>query len=207
MAGLEFALLAPVLLVVFLGIIDISGALLTARRIGSAAAAVAEIASTEAAQVQTLNKVTDSQIWAATTAPFAWFPEWTAAAAKNTFAVTLSYVLLTATPAGCTQACTYTANVAWSMANELGSPQLRACGPLTIVANNNPASYTTLPSGDLGPTSLLVADVSYTFKPVFFGFLIGDIPMMQSAFISPRVNNTIQLVANSSAGVSVTCPP
>ncbi len=206
-AGLEFALVSPVLLVLFLGTIDLSDALLTARRMGLAAGSIAEIATTSSAQTQALNVLTDVQAWQATTAAFTFFPGWTATTSRRTFAITLSDVVFTATPTGCAQDCAYAANVAWSVANGLGVAKLRACGPLTKVPNNNATDYGTLPAGDFGPTSLLVADISYTFQPYFFGFLIGDIPMMQSAYVSPRVNNATVLQSAGGAVVSVSCPP
>jgi Flp pilus assembly protein TadG len=205
-AGLEFALISPVLLTLFLGTIDISNALLTARRMGIAANSIVAIATTSSAQTQALNILTDIQAWQATTAAFVFFPGWTATIAKQTFAITLSAVAFTATPAGCTQNCTYTAKVKWSVANNLGVANLRACGPLTAVPNNNPASYLTLPVGNFGPTSLLVADISYTFQPMFFGFITGNIPMMQSAYLSPRINNQTTLSSAGGAGISVNCP-
>jgi Flp pilus assembly protein TadG len=204
-AGLEFALLSPVLLTLFLGTIDLSGALVTARRMASAAGAVAQIGTVGGAQTKALNVLTDMQAWQATTAAFALFPGWTTKAAYRSFAITLSAVNFVAAPVGCTLNCTYTAKVAWSVANPLGAPQLRACGTLTKVPNSTVTSYSTLPAGDFGVTSLLVADISYTFTPSFFGFLIGDIPMMQSAYISPRIDNGIALVPAGGPGVNVIC--
>ena len=205
-AGLEFALISPVLLTLFLGTIDISNALLTARRMGIAANSIAAIATTSSAQTRALNILTDVQAWQATTAAFVFFPGWTAAIAKQTFAITLSAVTFTATPEGCTQNCSYAAKVKWSFANNLGTATLRACGPLATVPNNNLASYLTLPVGNLGQTSLLVADISYTFQPMFFGFITGNIPMMQSAYLSPRINNQTTLMSAAGAGISVNCP-
>lgn len=206
-AGLEFALVSPVLIALLLGTIDLSAALLTARRMGLAAGSIAEIATTSSAQTQALNVLTDVQAWQATTAAFAFFPGWTAVTSRQTFAITLSDVVFTATPAGCGQNCAYTAHVMWSVANKLGIARLRACGPLAKVPNDNATDYGTLPAGNFGPTSLLVADISYTFQPYFFGFLIGDIPMMQSAYVSPRANNTTELRSDGGAVVSVSCPP
>src|ERR1700722_9841369 len=156
MAGLEFALLSPILLALFLGTIDLSGALLTARRMEIAAGSVAEIGTTGAAQAQALNVLTDVQAWQATTAAFALFPGWTEKAANGTFAITLSGVAFTATPSGCTQNCKYNAAIVWSVANELGAKQLRACGPLASVPDADATSYTTLPPRNFGPPSLLV---------------------------------------------------
>jgi Flp pilus assembly protein TadG len=205
-AGLEFALISPVLLTLFLGTIDISNALLTARRMGIAANSIATIATTSSVQTQALNILTDVQAWQATTAAFAFFPGWTAVIARQTFAITLSGVVFTATPAGCTQNCAYQAKIAWSVANNLGVAKLRACGPLAAAPNNNGPSYLTLPVGNFGQTSLLVADISYTFQPMFFGFITGNIPMMQSAYVSPRINNQTTLSSAGGAGISVTCP-
>ena len=205
-AGLEFALISPVLLTLFLGTIDISSALLTARRMGIAVNSIASVATTGSAQTRALNILTDVQAWQATTAAFVFFPGWTAVIAKQTFAITLSAVAFTATPAGCTQNCTYTANVKWSVANNLGVVKLRACGPLATVPNNNSASYLTIPVGNSGQTSLLVADISYTFQPMFFGFITGNIPMMQSAYVSPRINNQTTLLNAGGTGISVICP-
>ncbi|WP_428486955.1 TadE/TadG family type IV pilus assembly protein [Rhodopila sp.] len=204
-AGLEFALLSPILLVLLLGTIDLSGALITARRMEAVAGSVVEIGTTAAAQTQALNMLTGAQAWQATTAPFALFPGWTGRTASKTFAITLSAVAFTPTQAGCTEGCSYTANVVWSVANELGTPTLRACGKLQSVPNENATSYATLPVGNFGPTAVLVADIAYTYQPTFFGFLIGNIPMMQSAYLSPRIDNGIALSDTSGAGVSVNC--
>ncbi|WP_428534045.1 TadE/TadG family type IV pilus assembly protein [Rhodopila sp.] len=206
-AGLEFALISPVLLILFLGTIDISNALLTARRMTLAAGSVAEIASTSSVQSQALNKLTDAQAWQATTAAFALFPGWTYPPAQQTFAITISGVDFTASPSGCTENCSYTAKVKWSVANDLGQAQLRPCGALAEAPDTDAPSYQALPAGNFGPTSLFVADISYTFRPAFFGFVTGDIPMMQSAYISPRINNDTVLVAAGGAGASNNCEP
>lgn len=206
LAGLEFALIAPVLLTLFAGVVDLSNALLTYRRMGTAAGAVVEIAVMSSAQSQSLNSLTDVQAWQATTAPFAWFPAWTSPLAVGTFAVTLSSVTFTAPPAGCAQDCGYVANVAWSVANNLGAAQLRPCGTLAMVPNGGASSLTTLPAGTFGPTSVLVADISYTFHPAFLGFLVGNIPIMRSAYLSPVIKSNTTLVPAGGAGTSVSCP-
>lgn len=205
LAGLEFALISPVLLTLFAGTVDISNALVTARRMEVAAVSIAEIATTSSVQSQALNVLTGTQAWQATTAAFALFPDWTGASAKGTFAITLSAVSLTSHPTDCTQNCSYTASVAWSITNGLGQPRLRACGTLAAAPNGGSPSYATLPAGNFGPTSLLVADISYTFKPFFLGFITGDIAMMHSGYVSPRINNLTTLVSPSGAGTAVIC--
>ena len=204
-AGLEFALIAPVLVTLLAGTADVSNALLTARYMQTAAGAVAEIASTSSAQTQTLNKLTDVQAWQATTAPFAFFPAWTSLEARNTFAITISAIAFAASPSGCSQNCTYTASVQWSVANNLGQPLLRTCGSLPAAPDIDGASYATIPASVFGSTSILVADIAYTFRPYFFGFVIGNLAMMESAYISPRINNTTQLVPAGGIGTNLVC--
>ncbi len=58
-AALELALAAPVLLLLLLGSIDVSNAILVTRRLEAVATAVADMASTGSAQEQALNIITD----------------------------------------------------------------------------------------------------------------------------------------------------
>ena len=204
-AGLEFALIAPVMVTLFLGTIDLSNALLMARRMEIAAGAVAEIASTSAAQARALNILTTEQAWQATTAAFAYFPGWAAQPPRRGFAVTLSGIAFTASGPDCSAGCSYKGHVAWSVANDLGATELRACGPVASAPDTAASSYLAIPAGSFGPTSLLVADISATYRPYFFGFIIGAIPMMQSAYISPRIGSGTVLQDDGGAGVSVNC--
>ena len=87
----------------------------------------------------------------------------------------------------------------------LGQPQLRACGTLTSVPNGSATSPTTLPAGDFGSTSLLIADVSQVFTPLFTSIFLGNITMKRTGYVSPRVNNAITLLVGF-PGVSVICP-
>ncbi len=150
LAAVEFALVAPVLLTFFLGTIDLSKALITRRRLEFAARATTEIASTTAAQSLAQNILTNTGAWQATTAAFALFPAWATKSLAPVFTVTLSSVSFTATPSNRTQGCSYSAAVTWSLANDLGQPQLRACGALAAAPDTAPPSYTTLPAGNFG---------------------------------------------------------
>ena len=206
-AALEFAIVVPVLVVLILGVSDLSNAILTARRAEVAAIAVAQMASTDSAQSQTLNEISDVEASSATTAAFALFPCWARSpnvsggcGAAGTFAVTLSGISFTAVPSGCTQTCSYQPKVVWSVSNVLGENKLRPCGDLAVVANSSPFNYGSIPAGDVGPTTLFVADVSWTFTPAFFGFLFPNIPIFQSATVSPRIGNGTVLTGVSSTG-------
>lgn len=207
LAGLEFALVAPVLVTVLLSVADLSRAILMGRRLQVAADAVATIASTEAVQTSSLNILSAYQAYAATTAPFALFPTWIASqySVLNSFAITLTEVNFSASPKGCTTACSYTANVAWSVANPQGQPVLRSCGTLSSVPNGTAPSLATIPAGDFGATSVFIADVSQVFTPLFTAVFLGKITMQRTAYVSPRVNNSVTLVPGY-IGASVICP-
>ncbi len=207
LAGLEFAIVAPVLIAMLLGMVDLSRAILMGRRLQVAADDVATIASTEAVQTSALNVISAYQAYAATTAPFALFPTWIASqySLGNSFAITLTEVNFTGSPKGCTTACTsYTANVSWSIANPQGQPVLRTCGTLSSSANGSSTSMTTIPAGNFGSTSVFVADVSQNFKPLF-ATVLGNITMTRSSYVSPRVNNAVTLVPGY-IGPIVMCP-
>ena len=207
LAGLEFAVVAPFLVVVLLSLADLSRAIIVGRRLTVAAQETATIASTEAVQVSSLNILSAKQAYAATTAPFAIFPDWLPAQAStnNTFAITLSEVNFVASPKNCTATCTYAATVAWSVANPSGQPLLRPCGKLGSVANSTAATLATLPAGAFGATSLFVADVSQVFQPLFTSVFLGTFTMQRTAYVSPRVNNAVTLLPGF-AGASVICP-
>ncbi len=206
LAGIEFALILPVMLTMLAGLVDLSLAVITARRLTVAAEDVALVASTMAVQFHSLNALSGLQAWQATTAPFAIFPAWRNLNGSNGFSITLSAVDFAATPAGCTANCAgYAAATRWSVANPRGQVALRPCGALAAVPDGQPASMATLPAGVFGPTSLLVGDVATVFMPLLTGVFIGPVPMRRSAYIPPRVNNGVQLTSLG-PGQSVICP-
>ena len=203
LAGIEFALILPLLVGTLAGVVDLSMAVITERRLTVAAADVAVIASTMAVQSSALNTLSGTQAWQATTAPFAVFPAWPRTGTGNGFAITLSAVDFTATANG------YAAATRWSVGNPTGQVKLRPCGALAAVPDGTPSSLATLPAGVFGATSVLVGDVSTVFVPLFTDALVrvfvGPVTMLRSAYVPPRVNNSVQLTG-SGPGQAVTCP-
>ncbi len=194
-ASLEFALLTPVLVLMFCGIVDLSECLLFARRLQTAASTIAQMASTDSAQDATLNQITDAQVAQAAAAAYAFFPDWArASSGKGGFAVTLSGTTEVATPAGCTTACSYSARVVWSGYAALGSAKTRACGAIAPTADNAGPDYGHLWQDDIGATSLFIADVAATYTPPFAASFIGPISFIRTAVASPRIGNGTVLV-------------
>ena len=199
LAGVEFALVAPMLLIMLFGVVDLCRAILMIQRLTAAAASTATIASTMAVQASSLNTLTGQQAWQATTAPFAVFPKWRLSRQPGTFAITLSSIGFTTGHGG------YSAHVTWSAANPSGQTQMRPCGTLAQAPNSAPVTLGTLPAGDYGPTSILLADVSGVFVPMFTSVFVAPLTFMRSASVSPRINNGVTLTGVF-PGPSVTCP-
>ena len=198
LAGVEFAILLPLLLTILCGVVDLSRAIIMARRLTVAADSVATIASTMAVQTAHLNALTGPQAWQATTAPFAMFPGWLSGPKPGDFAITLSSATFASAGSG------YVANIAWSVANPAGQVRLRACGPLAAAADDAPSSLGALPVDAFGPSSILVADVSGVFQPVFTAVFLGPFTLQRSAYVSPRIDNGVALLGGY-PGVALTC--
>ena len=78
--------------------------------------------------------------------------------------------------------------------------------PLTPVADGTGSTESTLPMGLYGPYSLLVADVAYTFTPMFLNYIMGNVTFTESAYVPPRIGTSRQYVQYSPDPSSVTCP-
>jgi Flp pilus assembly protein TadG len=112
----------------------------------------------------------------------------------------------------------YVANLVWSAAltsvpNAPGAfSETRGsngCGKLTPVVAGTASSLTTLPLGLYGPFGLLIADVSYQYRPTYTAFVTGNITFLESAYLAPRIgiiNNTnAPYVDYSPANASPVC--
>jgi len=201
--ALEFALVMPVMVAGLLGVTDAGRALIAWQSITRTAAEVAEIATAEAAvpNAQGNYQLTDPQVQDATTAIYAFLPQLNGGTDTSSFAVTLTSVVFSYTCNG-NNVCTSTATTAWSVVGSF-SPSVaavvatyaRACGTLAQTLPGSNPSLTTLPTeGVSGLSSLVVADVQYTFTPLFFNFITGPITMFRSAYLPTRVGSVASYV-------------
>jgi hypothetical protein len=213
-AALEFALVAPVMITACIGMFDLGTAFLASQRVNMAALAIAQITTYQAATTSNANtntnilKLTGAQ--AAASAIYAYLPD-TLTALTSSFAVVVSSVVVTQQNSSCTSSCSYIPNVAWSGRFQGSAGSTRACGTsaLSWVADTANASSTTLPTDLQQPQPVLVVDVYYTFHPMFFTFITGNILMMRSAYFPPRTGlpaDWIQYYAAGSADPTLPCP-
>ncbi|MBE7159080.1 MAG: pilus assembly protein, partial [Rhodospirillales bacterium] len=173
LAAVEFGLILPVMVTMLAGLYDTSYAFIAWQRVNLAANAIDQIATTAAANAIATNTLTQAQAIAASTAAHAYLPGILTGAVSD-FGVTISSVAMTPTVSGCTSNCTYTAHVAWSGTYAGTAGQQRSCdaqagqSALTRVPDSSPASATTLPADVYSAAPLLVVDVKYTYRPVFY---------------------------------------
>jgi Flp pilus assembly protein TadG len=191
LAALEFALIAPILISMIAGLYDVTTAFIAWRRVTAAALAIGEIATGEASSTAVgINVLNQTQALAAASAVYPYLPNLLGGSPPG-FGVTLSSIVMTPTPSGCTTACSYTAHVAWSGVFE-GTGTVRPCDTvqgtsvISSVSDTAPPSPATLPQDMFSPAPLLVVDVTYTFQPLFFTFITGNIAMAQTSYLSPR---------------------
>jgi len=194
-AAIEFAFVAPIMVAMLAGVYDLTTAFIAWRRVTAAALAIAEIATGEAAStVANTNILSQSQAVAAASAVYPYLPM-LLQSSPPAFGVTISSIVMTPTVSGCTNGCTYTAHVAWSGVFE-GTGQVRPCDTaqgtsgISSVSDTAKPSPTTLPVDVYSAAPLLVVDVTYTYKPMFFRFITGNVVMAQSSYLSPRTGLT-----------------
>ncbi len=183
-AALEFALLAPVLIVIAMSLFDVTNAIIAWWQLAAAADAIGRIATTYAATQNNSNSLTTAQAATASTAVFAVMPALSTAPLSR-YGVTLSSIVMAATSSNCTSGCTYVANTAWSVALQ-GIAAARPCGTLVAVADGAPPSVSTLPVDAFTAAPVLAVDVTYDFTPLFTSLFGSGLRFMETAYMPAR---------------------
>ena len=164
MAAVEFALILPLLLTIYLGGAELSQGLITTRKSTNVAVALSNLVAEQAAGA-TLTDTEIADVFAAATAIMS---PYSTASLKMTVSSVVFYH-----PTGSTA---FDAEPQWTITNNGGTP--RPCQFLTSVANNSNPSPTTMPTGiypaaGSAPATAIVADVSYTYTPALGGKLLA----------------------------------
>jgi Flp pilus assembly protein TadG len=204
-SALEFALLAPALVTIALSLYDVTAAVVAWWQLSAAAQAIDLIATNLAATPSLTNVLAAADAATASTAIYAVLPSLRTAPAQQ-FAVTLTSVVFAPTPSGCTSACGYTANVAWSVTLQ-GNAAARPCGTLAVAPDSARPSPTTLPADAFSPAPILIADVIYQFTPLLTTPFGAAFTMRESAYLSPRTGaNSAWVRYSGPLAAQVQCP-
>ena len=198
-AAVEFALILPVMLLAYIGLVDVSRGVIASRKLNVLSRTVSDLVSQQPTS-QTTSITTLSTIMAA------------ASSVMHPFDTTGLVITVSAVDIKANNGVCCTALVRWSYTNG-ATTALRSCSPaltqvpngttptsknipLALVTTNVEANYGYL----TGQTSyLVVADVTYTFRPIF---------LQAVAWFAPGMRKTTFMVPRSSSGpVTIATPP
>ena len=191
-AALEFALILPLMLSMYLGSVELTKGIMASRKVNLVSRTIADIS----AQQSTAAKIPSTQIAAIFTASTAIMAPYSTSSLK----MTASAITIQTTSSG--SCCV--AMVNWSYTQ---GGTLRPCGtPLTQTTDPNAqAAYNTIPQG-LIPTSvtittpntavqyLIIADVQYIYTPNFGKALLNwSNGMSYTNYMRPRASGQVLL--------------
>ena len=199
-AALEFGLIAPVMISMFIGVFDITRGMIVQQQVYNAAHMIPVSASTLAVQPDSTTSLTVSQVQQSLSAVFAAIPGRRSGSLPGQASATMTSVTFVQVDASCTSACAVAPHVAWSVAyadppgriagnansfQTVTRPcmQLNQTGP----AADAPGDLTSLPTANVAsPDPLLVVDVHYRFTPLFLNFVTGPIDFWASGYWAVR---------------------
>ncbi len=185
-AALEFAFVAPLLILVLLGTVELYNEITSGRHVQQASYSIAQIISEapnppSTVDYQDLQMAHDSAMIA--------FPLVLADSASKGInwskdvSITISSIVVTQDPTCAGKAnCQYVANVAWTW----GDAKRPCSVNLQKASDTADPSPTTLPSDAFAPGSIIVADVSYHYTPVIFDGIVRSINYKRTAYLQPR---------------------
>ncbi len=103
----------------------------------------------------------------------------------------------------------YTAKVMWTSpgaSQPADGPGFRPCDtPQAPVDDTAEPSRTTLPRSAFGPSSLIVIDVVFNFKPTFGSGLVAPVRIARTAYVQPRYAARIQYDMTNNTGIATSC--
>lgn len=209
-AGLEFALIAPVAIVVLLMFYDVTTIVIRRWQVTTAADAIARIATTMAATPSGTNTLVDTQAGTASTAIFGAMPFMLKQPATN-YGVAMTSIVMTPTQAGCTSNCAYVANVAWSRVFQgTGTAVVRRpCGTQAKMADGQPPSATALPADAFTASPILVVDVAYNYVPLITSLFGSSVRLSEAVYVGTRTGSDsawVHLTETQTGIATAKCP-
>lgn len=195
-SAVEFALVAPVLILLFFAAIDVSRAVTASYRAGFVADTIAELVS------QTDHTLADSELTAfIAMAPLIdpdilTYGRQTKSTDLASLAnVAISSIAMSKLNATCQTNCKYVGSVVFSRA--LSGPT-RPCGTQTAAADSAATSMTTLPNSVFGPVNMVVVDVIVFFKPYLLSAALMPSRFSRSTYFRPRLVGQVSSKSNCS---------
>lgn len=202
-AAVEFALVLPLMLLIYIGIIDVTRYVIASRKLNLLSRTVSDLVSQQPSTAGAIGVAGLSNIFAASNAVMAPYP---------TASVTLTVSAVDIKARSNNTCCD--ALVRWSFTQ---SGTLRACTtPLTQVPDGTPPAPTNFPASlvaanqaqgygyTTGAASyVIVTDASYTYTPTFAQALAWfSGPMRKTTFMVPRASSGPITIVDPNAAVA-----
>lgn len=198
-AAAEFALILPIMLLIYFGSTQITMGVMASRKVTLLSRTIADLVAQQPAGTS-LTDATMTSIFNA------------AAAVMTPFDITsLTMVVSAVDMVADTTAPSYNgykAKIRWSATQGTGAVA-RSCQAMTPVANGSSPSSTTLPQGLYAAGSMVIADVGYTYTPGFGGAFLAwsssaGFAMRNTAYMRPRNWTTYVTYPTKSTGSCTT---
>ena len=195
-AAVEFAIILPLMLTLYLGSAELSQGLITTRKSTNVASALSDLVAEQAAGA-TLTDSEIADVFAAATAIMSPY-------STTSLKMTVSSVEFVTDAKAATG---FDAKIRWTITNNGGTP--RPCQIMTAVANNSNPSATTIPTG-IYPASgsaqatAIIGDVTYTYTPAIGGSLLAwsstasSLTFRHTTYMRPR--NQYSITYSGSTG-------
>jgi Flp pilus assembly protein TadG len=204
-AAVEFAVIMPMLVLFIVGGAELARYINTTRKLTNLAESLANL------MAERTTAIAYDDLMFNFNSTLVTFPQVLRDAANNgvgwnaDISVTLSSIKFTPTVTGCTASCTYKASVIWTA----GSLARRSCtvAPLSAPDTATP-SLLTLPADVFTSGTIVVADVSFTYQPLFGGrFFPASTVLRRSVYLQPRYLTEIDFdpSAGSLSGIGSVC--
>ena len=165
-AALEFAICAPVLIIMLLGMYDLARGWAASSKLTTSAFSIGQIATILAVQSDGTSVLNGTDAWRAATAINGSMPQ--TLAPGSSYAVSFSEVEFS-TDNSCTTPAYCIAKVKWTVNMLPGNNATyeRKCVQLNRDADTVPPDLSDLPLDVFTPSPILVVDVYYTYVPTF----------------------------------------
>ena len=205
LAAMEFAFIAPIMLLLALGATDTARYVIATERVEKVAGTIGQMITENGS-----GNVTYLDLQFYHDSAMVIFPDVLSAAAQQNvswnqdIAISMASVQFATTQTNCGATCAYTPKVVWT-----GGSNPRPCAPTLIQAASDAIvpSPTTLPPDVYGPGSIIVVDVQFNFRTLFGSYLPSIISISRSVYLAPRYVPLISYqVISGDNGIAQTCP-
>jgi Flp pilus assembly protein TadG len=196
-AAVEFAVVMPVLLILFLSTFDVGNAIIVYMKVRAATYELAAITNqygttvSPAGQISTSTMSTISAAGASILSPYSSTPLTIIItqikATSNTQAVVSWSYALNGTP--------YTVGTTFSLPANLAN---NTCGSGTYNA--------VAPPSGLGGCYLILSQVSYSYTPMFGAFMTGTLALSDNLYVAPRSTACVQYNSTPTLSSNNSCP-